>query len=1289
MLEWLLRKLFGIKRPPSRKESARKDILHEELSSQSAKGEGMTKDHGLANERQSGERVEPSISHEAVHPPVSQNGALENGLSNGQGAGAKNDLSGPLVADAPLTATAPRETGDTRSAPLSEQIEEEQGGKVHIFNFRAWFYADPVKAALTLGLAFLSWLATYTGMLELIQANTGTMDIGSRIAIGFAVMMLMLMILYLLDSLYSGGTPTWIKPIFVFGYLFLTLISVGFGFGFYWKYLEAQTEATRSAESAVSQVQVALQIGQSRLEQLQSTFTQLTTLSTRKATQERDHGNSCPNSSPGEGPRMRLRDSDSQKFGYAAEYITGRATRVNGDLNALNADLKKVVSRDASTIGADGTRNKFLRALGRKLDLTIARFNTLRTDPQLRQFRDSFDKRAGTTVFPNGRGGTFRCPDVQLQTALRGVVRAIDDIPEIKNPKIAAVEGSEAIIEAFRRLAVTLAALPTLKLPPSPDELRKARKQALSAGRSVVEVSNIDAGLSKRDYIPLSAAVFVDLCILLISLNRRYNNFEKLQRSVASARAGEVGRTVLDIFEAHKNKISQEMLEIFHHAEFEYGRDYYLAVPLIKGSKKALLHARLHAKQDEISRSQHDVLDHKIGILDAKQQKLITERSEFDSMKLQLTNHQNRLLGIQNQLRSNRDQLKLTYRGDLESFARQPDVSDIDTRLKKVTFDKSRCGEELGKLDRLMNGNFARIEQAKIEISALKEQRTNIHKAEERVLQGQLEINAEHDLAKEARFLSNLCISLEANNILHLASVWPPQFQVRAQLKKHNSRYYAKDRHYRVYRFRKVADTQSQMVLDLIMEAARRARENGDYFDTDPVGGKQRQTIAAPLDPQPEPAQQAPVMPNPAAAAAVADRVETDTPAGEKKAEIAEMQDLLASLKQEKAELEALKADVSSQTVKTTEAPAGSQIDREADDAIIVNVREQSAEEIRRLNNALNSSLTGSLGLGVSPDDLAGLGKRGRDDKPASSHKEQSDTAPVLSAAGSEDKTDKTPRKMVKMLGSIFSARDASAPNEEKIIEPELGPGPVEEPDAVLEHDIEPELKQEPDIAVSSEAPEEKPASDKATLVHEDKKPAPEEEKAAPEKPVEEEPLVAIRPDPVPSDPVPSSMAATLASKQINPPRDRRANEESLLPPKPDESGPSPALPSFEQEQAANVSTDPVLARLSELKESLKQREQNQAQKLAGTSDSLPGERKQLTDPVILGPGEASQDHSPPPTAWNADLRIAHDEPSEADNFEEGKIPGFLKGDDLLDEASDTLEAQSWAKRLSPNSDKT
>ena len=148
--------------------------------------------------------------------------------------------------------------------------------------------------------------------------------------------------------------------------------------------------------------------------------------------------------------------------------------------------------------------------------------------------------------------------------------------------------------------------------------------------------------------------------------------------------------------------------------------------------------------------------------------------------------------------------------------------------MAKVSHDKARCGDELLKLDRLMNGNFQRIEQVKTEIGLLKEQRTEYSPSRKKsMLKGQMESHAEHDLAKEARFLSNLCISLEANDILHLASIWPLQRQVRSQLKKHSSRYYAKDRHYRVYRFRKVADTQSQMVLDLIMEASKRAHGNG------------------------------------------------------------------------------------------------------------------------------------------------------------------------------------------------------------------------------------------------------------------------------------------------------------------------------------------------------------------------------------------------------------------------------------------------------------------------------
>ena len=93
------------------------------------------------------------------------------------------------------------------------------------------------KIFLVVCLAGLSWFATYVGMLELIAANTGDVPLMHKIAIGFAVATLMLMVLYILDALFSP-ISWWLRLLYILGYVLLTLISVGFGFGFYWKVLE-------------------------------------------------------------------------------------------------------------------------------------------------------------------------------------------------------------------------------------------------------------------------------------------------------------------------------------------------------------------------------------------------------------------------------------------------------------------------------------------------------------------------------------------------------------------------------------------------------------------------------------------------------------------------------------------------------------------------------------------------------------------------------------------------------------------------------------------------------------------------------------------------------------------------------------------------------------------------------------------------------------------------------------------------------------------------------------------
>lgn len=443
---------------------------------------------------------------------------------------------------------------------------------------------DPKKMVLIAGLSLLAWISTYTGMLELIQANLGEVSLVEKVAIGMAVAMLQIMIVWLLDQLFSPINAG-IKALYVVGYLFLTLISVGFAFGFYWKVLESRSEATRSAETSFGQVQTGLNAAVTRLEQLTSTLTALTTISNEKAAQEAANGNSCPASRPGQGPRMAMRKADAERFQFASNFVQGRVDAVKADVKILDADLQKILKDDKSIVDArTGTRNDFIRNMGRKLDEVTVRYNALRTDPQLRQVRADLAERAEKTTFADTRNGTYSCPDPQLQSALRGVVAAIDGLPSLEKPKVTTTEGSEAVIEAFRRLTTTLFGVMQFKLPPSPEELREAQKkavQSIEASEKAKPINLDGAGLGKRDYIPLGIAIFVDFCLLLVSVGRPVNRFVMAKSQMREAEAGPVNQILANFHDIHDDRAIRRHFEVFRHVIFSdwLGR-YYVAVPL-------------------------------------------------------------------------------------------------------------------------------------------------------------------------------------------------------------------------------------------------------------------------------------------------------------------------------------------------------------------------------------------------------------------------------------------------------------------------------------------------------------------------------------------------------------------------------------------------------------------------------------------------------------------------------------------------------------------------------------
>ncbi len=445
---------------------------------------------------------------------------------------------------------------------------------------------DIKKLFLVTGLAVLSWVATYVGMLELIEANMGDLPLVHKGIIGFSVAMLMVMVVWLLDEMFKPIGIV-LKTMYAAGYIFLTIISVGFGFGFYWKVLESKGEGTRVAETAVGSVQAPLQTAAQRLESLGRTLDSLQTISAQKAEQERTLGTSCPNSKPGDGPRRRLRDDDATRFAAARDFVKGRIETVKSDIVAIEAEVAKIAKNDASIVDKHGTRNEFMKSLNQRLDKTVTSFNAFKGDPQLKSIRADLDDRGNKTQFIDTQGKPYACPDPALATMIKSVVASIDGLPMLDKPRIATVEGSDATVEAFRRLTATFIGALSFKLPPSADEMRELQKKAVASAdaspdrRAAASAISADqAGLSKRDYIPLSIALFVDLCLLLVSMGKRSNRLGNLVPKMQEAERGPVIQILSRFNEIHKDRAIRENFEIFRHVVFDLNGDYYVAVPL-------------------------------------------------------------------------------------------------------------------------------------------------------------------------------------------------------------------------------------------------------------------------------------------------------------------------------------------------------------------------------------------------------------------------------------------------------------------------------------------------------------------------------------------------------------------------------------------------------------------------------------------------------------------------------------------------------------------------------------
>ncbi len=144
--------------------------------------------------------------------------------------------------------------------------------------------------------------------------------------------------------------------------------------------------------------------------------------------------------------------------------------------------------------------------------------------------------------------------------------------------------GFDQIASGAGYTQATFFGLLSFKLPPSAEEIRELQKRAVQlvegqqAGKPMPVIEA--AGLSKRDYVPLAVALFVDLCLLLVSMGRPMNRLQGLVPKMREAERGPVSQILLRFSDIHRDEKIRESFEMLRHVVFDYAGAYYVAVPL-------------------------------------------------------------------------------------------------------------------------------------------------------------------------------------------------------------------------------------------------------------------------------------------------------------------------------------------------------------------------------------------------------------------------------------------------------------------------------------------------------------------------------------------------------------------------------------------------------------------------------------------------------------------------------------------------------------------------------------
>ena len=417
---------------------------------------------------------------------------------------------------------------------------------------------DWTKILLLTALLGLSWWSTTQGLIGLITATNGAPSSLGMVTIGIAVGVLTLLISWTLDRLKNGETGL-LSPLFVGGYILLTLISVGFGYGFYWTHIESQSAAQRAAETETARLGRNFTAAFGRLDESLSALDAVARMSVARAEEEAATGGTCgAGMQAGPGPRYRLRINDAETMTalrqrIAAQLGAAAPTQASG-LMAVRRDLDRQLDRlspeNFAALSQDEVRS-LLDDTQRMMSEAAARYEAFRTGPAVNSAISTLQTRieGGRSAFTDGET-TFTCPDRGLEIVMEQANTALSTLPPMPQIELNVPLGADATIDAFGKFANT--ALWPIKR---------------GTGASFMK---------GRDYVPLGIALAIDLFILLLSLHGEPRKKTPHGKSLETMLGGP--ETVRHLIAQYGDTAVPAHVELLEHS-FWWRRAYYLALP--------------------------------------------------------------------------------------------------------------------------------------------------------------------------------------------------------------------------------------------------------------------------------------------------------------------------------------------------------------------------------------------------------------------------------------------------------------------------------------------------------------------------------------------------------------------------------------------------------------------------------------------------------------------------------------------------------------------------------------